>query len=849
MSGFAAAQLQHDMGGFSHVHPDDRSMVMDAVEAFIGSSEAHSPVIENRYVTAAGDVRWHSTIISKAEYDGKPALQYLVRDITEKKRQQIETEIARANLRAIVDNTLDSIWSVDTSYRVVTINTTFQVAFELAYGFGLVPGSSILEHIPPEVRTVWEGRYKRALKGESFFVQDEISIQNQSRFFEISFNPIRTPDGGIAGAAMFSRDVTERRTAEIALRSSESRYRNLVETMNELVAEIDLRGKILFVNSSYERTGFEKSELLGTNFFDYIHPEDVEATIRHCGIARDESKPIRNCEYRFRKKNGEYIHLVTNGDPRFDENGHTTAILQVSFDITERKQAEEALEAEKERLSVTLRSIGDGVITTDASGKILFLNREAERLTGWSQVECEGKSISEVLNLIHERSRQRLNDPVSEIISDGGMVEIGDQTILVQKDGSEILISDSGAPIRDKDGRIIGVVLVFRNVTEKRKVEEERVKTMKLESVGVLAGGIAHDFNNLLTAILGNLSLAKLELDGDQPERVKDILTRSETASLRARDLTQQLLTFSRGGAPVRRVASVVNLIRESAEFMSHGSKVKAHYDVPTDLWPIDADQGQITQVVHNLVINAIQAMPDGGMIEVRARNLTVSKANALTLAEGPYILIEVTDHGEGIPRAILSKIFDPYFTTKEKGSGLGLATCYSIVKRHEGLIEVQSEQGKGSTFKVYLPAVVGLERVGEELPPTITKGRGHILVMDDEADIREITGRILARLGYTSTVTSDGREAVEKYLGAFEQSKKFDAVIMDLTVPGGMGGHAAAEKILSMDPEAKIVVASGYSNDPIMASYRSYGFCGVINKPFRIEDLQRVLAEVLNIA
>jgi two-component system cell cycle sensor histidine kinase/response regulator CckA len=381
------------------------------------------------------------------------------------------------------------------------------------------------------------------------------------------------------------------------------------------------------------------------------------------------------------------------------------------------------------------------------------------------------------------------------------------------------------------------------DITKRKRMEEDISKIQKLESIGILAGGIAHDFNNILTAILGNVSLAKIY---DLQSNVQERLTEAEKACMQAKELTQQLLTFSRGGAPVKKVTSIAHLLSDSAIFASSGSNARCECSIPDDLWAAEVDEGQISQVVNNLVINAEQAMPGGGVIKVSAENIFLSES-VLPLEDGNYVKISVEDQGVGIPEQHLQRIFDPYFTTKQKGSGLGLATSYSIIRNHDGHIVVESILGVGTTFHIYLPAsseeAVTREKMEEEIP---VMGKGNILVMDDEEFIRELVGDMLVNIGYEATTVSDGAEAVELYKEAKESGRPFDAVIMDLTVPGGMGGREALRRIMEIDPEIKAIVSSGYSNDPIMADFGKYGFSGVIAKPYKTGELSEVLYKVM---
>jgi len=389
-------------------------------------------------------------------------------------------------------------------------------------------------------------------------------------------------------------------------------------------------------------------------------------------------------------------------------------------------------------------------------------------------------------------------------------------------------------------------VLVFRDVTEHERLEQELVRATKLESVGILAGGIAHDFNNILTAVMGNVALAALDVD--PASDVGRSLKEAEKATLRARDLTQQLLTFAKGGEPVKTSVHLDAIVREMTAFTLHGSNVRATYEVATDLWPANADKGQIGRVVQNLVLNSVQAMPDGGTIRIKLANERVPGLAASTLVPGEYVQISISDTGTGIKPEHVSRIFDPYLTTKQTGSGLGLAAVYSIVTKHRGSIDVQSELGKGTTFRIWLPATATAPTQAGTLSTHDhhVKLGGRLLFMDDEEPIRQMAAFLLRRFGFDVVCANDGSEAVAKFRSAKEAGKPFSLVIMDLTVPGGMGGREAITELRKIDPNVRAIVSSGYSSDPVLANYRSHGFAGVAAKPYDVTELARVLREVM---
>ncbi len=520
----------------------------------------------------------------------------------------------------------------------------------------------------------------------------------------------------------------------------------------------------------------------------------------------------------------------------------TRTTEQLKEDVRKRARVQAELRESERHLRTTLKSIADAVIATDASGDIEWMNPAAEKLTGWSEDEARERSISEVLHTRNTESDDNMSHPINEVLEDDKTIQLGSPTILVSQDGSTHYINDSAAPIHDDSGRQTGAVVVFRDVTEKRQKERELRKMQKLESLGTLAGGIAHDFNNMLQGIFGHMELAQNML----PENSKPYhyLESASEALETATKLTSQLLTFAKGGEPVVETVDLKQQVRDNVEFHLRGSNIQPEFDLPDDLWAVAGDSDQISQVISNLTINAKEASPTGGQLYVTARNVTDPETKAPAELSGRYVKLQIRDEGTGIPKDILDQIFDPYFTSKQDGSGLGLSIVYSIIENHDGHIEVESTSESGTTFSVYIPAEERGSTTGpensDEKGSAGTEGAAHVLLMDDDETVRELARKMLQQCGHSVETVEDGEEAIQQYARAEEKHYPFDLVIMDLTVPGGMGGKEAVEKLLEIDPDARVIVSSGYSSDPVLANYEDYGFIGRLKKPFNIEQLQQ---------
>ncbi|MEY2497611.1 MAG: hypothetical protein QOD12_1167 [Verrucomicrobiota bacterium] len=634
------------------------------------------------------------------------------------------------------------------------------------------------------------------------------------------------------------------------LEGVETRIRSIIENILDGMITVDEEGVIRSMNPSAEKMfGCIDNEMVGHKFTKLVpksYGASAEATVCAWEDLARQTGSTTMAVGRTRR-HATFPIEISLSQMIVDKQTLYVAMVR---DVTERKRFELEIAADKESLAVTLRSIEDGVITTDVQGKIIMINNAGENLTGWTSKEAIGQPLKSVFNIAIDLAAQaRAQKSGYRNEAQSILLSTPENATLRSRDGTERVIEQVASPIRDAKNEVAGVVLVFRDITERQRNEAERRKAETLEQLGLLAGGIAHDFNNLLTAIIGNISLASLLLppDDEMGTRLND----AKNASMRARDLAQQLLTFARGGAPIKKTASIGKLIQDTVSFSLRGTHSRSEFLFGADLWPAEIDPGQISQVIANLVVNADQAMPNGGTLRVTCDNFIYdsdTEPQITDLLPGDYIRISIRDEGVGIPEQCLKRIFDPYFTTKPKGNGLGLATTYSIIKNHNGLITVESEVHFGSTFTLYLPALRHQTMPVE--PPRqlnqVVSGTGRVLIVDDEEAIRALVEFTLERLGYDVTQAESALEGVNIYREKLEAGERFDAVILDLTLPGGMGGKEALKKLIEIDPTVNAIVSSGYAMDATMSRYQDYGFRGVIAKPYEAAELGKIVHEVI---
>ncbi|MEY4916251.1 MAG: hypothetical protein RL616_164 [Verrucomicrobiota bacterium] len=624
---------------------------------------------------------------------------------------------------------------------------------------------------------------------------------------------------------------------------SEENYRSVVENAMSIILRMDAAGKIIFINRFAEELfGYKREELVGRDIVGSIVP-----TISSKGesMATKMSELMRSPEKFSLTENenicrdGRRIWITWTNQPIYDEQRQLREILCVGADVTQRVALLEQLRLTQ----ITMDAAAEQILWTDDRGRIIYANAAAINGMGYSEAELRALTLTELAtDFPAETWAERwlgfkrdhfATFELTQRFKDGRTRPAELSVSYIQVAGKEY----TAVFIRDLTGR--------RQNEEKRLRHEQQMQHLqRLESLGLLAGGIAHDFNNLLTAILANISLAKMDLPANSENH--EVLAEAEQASFQAKSLTGQLLTFAKGGKPVKAAVNLELVIRDSTSFALRGKPVKSAIQIAPGLLLVEADAAQLTQVFHNLVLNACQAMPDGGLITIRAKNRTVTTADNLLVAPGDFVEVTVHDAGCGIPAEHLDKVFDPYFTTKSTGTGLGLAVVHSIMISHLGAVTVESPAGGGTTFHLLLPVSQKIPMAVPPVEPPGTPQRHRILIMDDDAMVSRVLGKILGKLGYEVAMAPDGETALQSYQKAVADGHAFDLVVMDLTIPGGMGGKETMRRILELDPNVKAVVSSGYSHDPVLAEHQAFGFKGVILKPYTQEQVQAAVRKAL---
>lgn len=787
-----------------------------------------------------------------------------------RKRAELTLRAAAEEWEQSFNALTDDVIILDKSGTVLWANKAVRDRFEPTHGNLLGLDYRLLYYgtMNPDVRPPWDSVLHGALSAAV-----EISLPKLHGWFSVSCYPLYDIEGKQWGAISIIKDITDRRRVEDALRDiaqgapaagGAAFFRALAKDLSKaLDVQYAFLAEFHDTNRSMAHTVavWAQGQFIDNFSWDMVNspgPQILQNKTPSWGSEAQRHYPLDPLLAKWNINSfigipllnsiGQIIGLIIAMDQGPLRNLQLAQSILGVFAVRaaselERKRAEEALRDNEERYRAIAEHAYDLIFEIQPNGSLLYLSTSCGEVLGYDLNEFRQYNF---LDLLHPDDQLTINPEFESNIR--SLRDWQMECRLHHQSGEWRWFESHVKPFRTTTGDIVAVV-VSRDITERRRMDEERLRATKLESVGVLAGGIAHDFNNILTAVFANIGLAKMlsakEGSGSNPTTVER-LTAAEKACLRARDLTKQLLTFAKGGTPVKNRASISRFINETAEFALRGSNVRCDLTLPDNLWSVEVDEGQMSQVIQNLIINADHAMPDGGVIQIEAENISVDTIHGLPINSGDYVKVSIQDQGTGIHPEHLSKIFDPYFTTKQKGNGLGLATTYSIIKRHEGHITVQSELGVGTTFVFYLPAV---EKAESELlveDSGVMQGFGRLLVMEDEEDIRDILGTMLVHLGYEVDFSNDGTVAVELYRQAQVSGHPYIATILDLTIPGGVGAREAIHQLKELDPNVVALVSSGYSTDPVIAAPEQFGFKGMVAKPYNLSDLGKALDRAL---
>lgn len=767
--------------------------------------------------------------------------QDLMHKIQNLEGEQSQLEILTEHVKIIYDNSLDMIGLGNLEGYFTEINPAFERI--LGYSKKEFLGKPFLDFVYEEDFEVTKDALIAAASGK-----EEIGITNRYRCKDGSVKWVDWRVQCVVTENQFvavGRDITEQKKYEQELRKESDFSKLLLDTAQSIILVLNPDGTINSFNPYMEEvSGYTLEEVQGKDWFETFLPNQDWQSIRRLFKKAINDMEIRGNVNPIVTKDGRELSIDWYAKTLKDDTGRTLGLLSIGHDITDRIQTEKIIRQSETRLQLALEAADIAIWDWDVQKGETYFSPNYFTMLGY---QCdELPSTYETWNaLLHDEDRESAVEEVKRYLAKGTGWDI--EFRLKTKQGDYKWIRGKGNVVeKDTDGTPLRATGTHLDISGQKCAEDDRLKLQKLESTGILAGGIAHDFNNILAAILGNVNLALL--DSQLNPETQKLLEEAEKASLRAKSLTQQLLTFSKGGEPIKETASLKEVVQDSTEFVLHGEKSVSKFEIPGDLWLVDIDKGQISQVVQNIILNANQAMPDGGTIEIRCENHIQSEsASTIALKAGNYIKLTIKDCGAGIPANMIGRIFDPYFSTKQKGSGLGLAITHSIIKKHDGYIDVESTPEKGSIITIFLPASeqIPIESTKEQPIDTGT-AKARIMIMEDEEQVRNMSQAMLTSMGHDTVLAKDGKEALALYKQAMKSGSPVDLTIMDLTIPGGMGGKEAVKKVLSLNPKAKVIVSSGYSTDPIMSSPQEYGFCGTLVKPYQRKELARVINEVL---
>jgi PAS domain S-box-containing protein len=789
---------------------------------------------DEKFTTANGEQRiFHvsKSPISSFGYDDSVLI--IATDITEQKKAEKNLQTSEKKYRTLFENVGEAIFLHDLGGNIVDVNP--ECCRLYGYSREQFIKMNLNQIDSPEDRQFYEERLKH-LKEKGYVNFQAVHLNSNNKKIINECNVRLIDYSGKKMVLGITRDITERKLSEKLLRESEDKFRLVAENIPVLVNAFDENNSFVFWNKECEKvTGYAKSEIIDNpDSLNLLYPD--ESYLNHLVEEwKEKRSKYKDWEMILTCKDGKNIIISwTSVADIISIKGW--ASWAVGIDITERKQIEVQLLASKKEWEEIFQAIGHPAIIIDQNHSIIKANESTRRLTGMSENELMGKKCYEIF---HNSKKHPESCPMEALIHSNSL-----KTVEMEMEALNGTFLVSCTPVTDKNGGIKNIIHIATDITELKRLEYQARNAQKMEAIGTLAGGIAHDFNNMLGVISGNVSyvLNIMEDEEDLIETLKDV----QESVKQGTNLTRQLITFAKGGAPIKKTIALNDVIKDIAKLVLRGSASVYHFNLSEDLLRTEADEGQLSQVISNLLINAGQAMPEGGIIQIETKNETIDEVKPFPLPSGAYVSIKITDQGIGIPEKHLSKIFDPFFTTKQKGSGLGLTTSFSIISKHGGHIWVESIVGEGATFTIFLPAIEQTTSPKEIKNEAIHKGKGKLLIMDDQEPVIKMVGRMLGRMGYETLFAKEGAQAIDLYSEAFQTNTPFDLVILDLTVPGGMGGVKTIPELLKINPDAKVVVSSGYSNDPVMSDYQGYGFCGVLEKPYSSAQMAEVLNNIL---
>jgi len=770
----------------------------------------------------------------KNEHRANPSeakeISFLKQRIKELEQSESDLKKNEQRFRSLSEASLEAIVFIENGI-IVDANKALNRLF--GYEGEDLRGRPATDFIVPEGRFLTNERMRTHTEG----VYETLGFRKDGSTFPIEVNPHEFEYEGKKLRISAVRDLTEWKKVEKALLESEQRYRAVFENTGTATVIIESDTMISLCNTEFERlSGYTRNDIEGKkSWTDFVVRDDLDRMVAQHRIRRENhDQALQRYEFRFASRTGEILNIYLVIDTI---HGTERSVASLT-DITDRKRMEENLRLSETKYRTIVENANDAIYIYDFEGNIIDVNENACRMVGYYRDELIGAKLSKI-----DKAWQIFENPELEQLIERGSTTFEREN--VHKDGTVMPVEVS-MKIVNSEGK--GIMLGFvRDITDRKRMEEELLRASKLESLGVLAGGIAHDFNNLMTVVLGNVQLAMMGL----PTKHKSypLLRAVMQSAEQIKDLTSRLITFSKGGFPVKQMSDVSEVLQEVVRKMVKRTAVRVAFDIEKDLCPVALDENQIRQVFYNLTMNAIEAMPEGGMLTIQAHNAKINPSDRLPLKEGPYLRIIFADNGKGIAEENLVRIFDPYFTTKgmgaNKGVGLGLSVCYAVLKKHDGYIYVTSRPGEGAVFTLYIP-VLAEKTHKVKTKQTKPSSPKQVLIMEDEIHVRALERAFLERLGYKVTEAGDGQEAIDRFKEAVLLNNPFDLVILDLTVRHGLGGQLTMERMLKEDSSVKAIIASGYVDEPVMERYNNYGFRGALKKPFSFEEFEEMVKKVI---